>query len=71
MSDVKKRTPSLKILETDPGLVPFEEDLKLRMRLYEETLARLTGGDRITPAMLEGAEELIAAAEQYKAGLAP
>ena len=34
-------------------------------------LARLTGGDRITPAMLEGAEELIAAAEQYKAGLAP
>ena len=33
-------------------------------------LARLTGGDRITPAMLEGAEELIAAAEQYKAGLA-
>ena len=41
---------------------------------YEERkaeLARLTGGDRITPAMLEGAEELIAAAEQYKAGLAP
>ena len=34
-------------------------------------LARLTGGDRITSAMLEGAEELIAAAEQYKAGLAP
>ena len=33
--------------------------------------ARLTGGDRITPAMLEGAEELIAAAEQYKVGLAP
>ena len=44
MSDVKKRTPSLKILETDPGLVPFEKDLKLRMRLYEETLSRLTGG---------------------------
>ncbi len=32
-------------------------------------LARLTGGDRITPAMLAGAEELIDAAEQYKAGL--
>ena len=44
MSDVKKRTPSLKILETDPGLVPFERDLKLRMRLYEETLSRPTGG---------------------------
>ena len=33
-------------------------------------LARLTGGERITPTMLEGAEELIGAAEQYKAGLA-
>ena len=32
-------------------------------------LARLTGGATITPAMLAGAEELIAAAEQYKAGL--
>ena len=29
-------------------------------------LARLTGGARITDAMLAGAEELISAAEQYK-----
>ena len=29
-------------------------------------LARLTGGERITPAMLAGAEELIAGAEAYK-----
>ena len=29
-------------------------------------LARLTGGERITPAMLAGAEELIAGAEEYK-----
>ena len=33
-------------------------------------LARLTGGEHVTQAMLAGAEELIAAAEQYKAGLA-
>ena len=32
-------------------------------------LARLTGGEQITPAMLEGAEELMAAAEAYKAEL--
>ena len=32
-------------------------------------LARLTGGEHVTQAMLAGAEELIAAAEQYKAGL--
>lgn len=34
-------------------------------------LARLTGGEHITPAMLAGAEELIAAAEAYKASLTP
>ena len=33
-------------------------------------VARLTGGGHVTHAMLAGAEELIAAAEQYKAGLA-
>ena len=32
-------------------------------------LARLTGGDHVTAAMLAGAEELIAGAERYKAGL--
>ena len=32
-------------------------------------LARLTGGEHVTAAMLVGAEELIAAAEGYKAGL--
>ena len=32
-------------------------------------LARLTGGERITPAMLAGAEELIAGAEEYKRGI--
>ena len=30
-------------------------------------LARLTGGTRISPAILEGAEELLAGAEEYKA----
>ena len=33
-------------------------------------LARLTGGASLTPAMLAGAEELIAAAEAYKRGIA-
>ena len=32
-------------------------------------LARLTGGEHVTAAMLAGAEELIAAADGYKAGL--
>ena len=32
-------------------------------------LARLTGGAHVTAAMLAGAEELIAGAEQYKASL--
>ena len=32
-------------------------------------LARLTGGEIATPAMLQGAEELLSAAEQFKAGL--
>ena len=35
-----------------------------------EELARLTGGAHITPAMLAGAEELLAAAEDYKRGAA-
>ena len=34
-------------------------------------LARLTGGAHVTAAMLAGAEELIAGAEQYKASLNP
>ena len=32
-------------------------------------LARLTGGAHVTPAMLEGAGELLDAAEAYKRGL--
>lgn len=39
-----------------------------RIRRRQE-LARLTGGARITEAMLEGAEELISAAETYRQGL--
>ena len=34
-----------------------------------EELARLTGGARITPAMLAGAGELLAAAQAYKRGV--
>ena len=34
-------------------------------------LARLTSGDHITPTALDGAEELLAQAEQYKAQAAP
>ena len=31
-------------------------------------LARITGGAEITPVLLQGAEELLAAADRYKAG---
>ena len=34
-----------------------------------EELARLTGGAHVTAAMLESAEELIAAAERYRENL--
>lgn len=43
------------------------EELNREQRCRE--LARLTGGAYITAAMLAGAEELIASAEQYKAAL--
>ena len=43
------------------------EELNREQRCRE--LARLTGGAHITAAMLAGAEELIASAEQYKAAL--
>ena len=43
------------------------EELDRAQRQRE--LARLTGGAHVTAAMLAGAEELIAGAEQYKAGL--
>ena len=43
------------------------EELNREQRCRE--LARLTGGAHITAAMLTGAEELIASAEQYKAAL--
>ena len=35
-----------------------------------EELARLTGGEQITQTMLEGAEELLSAADAYKKTLA-
>ena len=40
--------------------------LRLDREQRKLELARLTGGERITPAMLAGAEELIAGAEEYK-----
>lgn len=45
------------------------EELDREQRCHE--LARLTGGSHVTSAMLAGAEELIAGAQQYKAGLNP
>ena len=35
--------PSLKIIETDPNLAPFEPDLRLRMQLYRDACRRLAG----------------------------
>ena len=35
--------PSLKIIETDPNLAPFEPDLQLRMQLYRDACRRLAG----------------------------
>ena len=35
--------------------------------LGAEELARITGGAEITPVLLQGAEELLAAADRYKA----
>ena len=35
--------PSLKIIETDPNLAPFESDLRLRMQLYRDACRRLAG----------------------------
>ena len=44
------------------------EELDLEGR--KEELARLTGGERVTRTMLDGAGELLEGAEQYKAALA-
>ncbi len=42
------QTPSLRILETDPYLSPFEQDLLLRMRLYRDTRHRLVGDGNLS-----------------------
>ncbi len=47
----------------------FTQVLPLSREQRCQELARLTGGERPTAAMLAGAEELIAAAEAYKKGL--
>ena len=43
--------------------------VKLDRQQRKQELARLTGGAKITGAMLEGADELIGAAEEYKGTL--
>ncbi len=45
MSAIKTgpRRPSLRIIETDPNLAPFERDLALRMQLYRDACRRLAG----------------------------
>lgn len=45
----------------------FTQVVELTREQRKMELARLTGGAHITPAMLAGAEELIAGAESYKA----
>ena len=47
----------------------YTQVLRLDRERRKRELARLTGGDQITPAILAGAEELIAGAEAYKKGL--
>lgn len=41
---------------------------KLDRAARRQELARITGGAEITPVLLDGAEELLSAAERYKAG---
>ncbi|MBD5162117.1 MAG: DNA repair protein RecN [Oscillibacter sp.] len=43
--------------------------LRLDREQRKQELARLTGGEHLTPAMLAGAEELLDAAEAYKKGV--
>ena len=47
----------------------FTHVLRLDREQRKMELARLTGGERVTPAMLAGAEELIASAEEYKGSI--
>ncbi len=47
----------------------FTHVLRLDREQRKLELARLTGGERVTPAMLAGAEELIASAEEYKGSI--
>ena len=47
----------------------YTQVLRLDRERRKQELARLTSGDQITPAILAGAEELIAGAEAYKKAL--
>ena len=47
----------------------FTEVLRLDRSQRKLELARLTGGEAVTEAMLAGAEELISGAEAYKRGM--
>ena len=47
----------------------YTQVLRLDREHRKQELARLTGGDQVTPAILAGAEELIAGADAYKKGL--
>jgi len=44
----------------------YTQVVRLDREQRKDELARLTGGERITPAMLAGAEELLAGAEEFK-----
>ena len=47
----------------------YTQVLRLDREERKRELARLTGGERMTAAMLAGAEELLAGAEEYKSGV--
>ena len=47
----------------------YTKVLRLDREQRKQELARLTGGERLTAAMLAGAEELLDAADEYKKGI--
>ena len=47
----------------------YTSGARLEREHRKQELARLTGGAKVTKAMLAGAEELIDAAEEYRKGL--
>ena len=47
----------------------YTQVVRLDREQRKGELARLTGGERVTPAMLAGAEELLSGAEEYKGKL--